>query len=829
MTPPEPPPADPAVPHVLLFGHRGAGKSALIGALLQAGATQGDVLRGEVVHSSVDLPRIRDAVYGGAKLEPHQTELVSYTLRLRPWREGTEAVGEPLVVVLDDCDGRAAEALLAHPEPITQRAPDSPVARAVIGADAIVLLVDAASTDEQLTEAFVAFDEFLDTVGRARTDARAVGGFPVFLVLTQCDRLARQGDTLPVWEARVAARVDEAWKKFDAHLKHAEPEGAGPAPFLPFGSIVLNVFAAAVRRPVLPGTQATAHHPYHVAELFRDCFAEARAHRARVLASDTRLKWTVRSVIAALVVMLAGLGAVALFPPQPAGPDLAERVRDYMEHEPPAAVRLADGEIGRNRKSLIRFTGDRAFPDLEPDLRSFVESRVKEIDDYDEYRAKLALAVPPERARTLTELEQIRAALVNDLALPGQYAWGETAAGRLRDKWLADCTAIRAVVEDLVKKYRGYSDAAVARMVTRAFDVEWLAALGQLVADGDKVPVPLKDPIRPDSALNQPHGEAVTYNVPYQFDEVYRARREWERTRDRLTSLRDLADALGATTAPNRPAPVLALPEPNGVDSATLARARLADLHRLYPHGADDYSDWELIKFPEPTPRSELAPLVKKSFDAGLRHVQKLMKVQDTKDGWKALAATLDEPAYRDWGSLLHLLARLQNPAAPDPVAELKQFLADLDTRKYVLDLQDGLTLSVPLDLTSGLDRVEPVGPLAITLTHGQEPPKAFKFAVKKGELRGGATVYQLVPEPDARIEYAPGDDLRAELPVRAGAQMLVLRWESGPSNTFRFDRLAREPRLTKLTGGTEPAPGVKLTPVAAGAIPPFPVLMPVK
>src|SRR6478672_5233049 len=71
MTTPEPLP-DPAIPRVLLFGHRGAGKSALIGALLQAGETQGETLRGEVVHSSVDLPRIRDAVYGGKPIEPSQ-------------------------------------------------------------------------------------------------------------------------------------------------------------------------------------------------------------------------------------------------------------------------------------------------------------------------------------------------------------------------------------------------------------------------------------------------------------------------------------------------------------------------------------------------------------------------------------------------------------------------------------------------------------------------------------------------------------------------------------------------------------------------------------
>jgi hypothetical protein len=204
------------------------------------------------------------------------------------------------------------------------------------------------------------------------------------------------------------------------------------------------------------------------------------------------------------------------------------------------------------------------------------------------------------------------------------------------------------------------------------------------------------------------------------------------------------------------------------------------------------------------------------------------MMVNDTKDGWKALAATLNEPVYREWGRLLHLLARLRDPSAPDPVSALSMFLADIDTKKFELDFRDGMTLSIPLDLTVGLDRVEAVGPFTLTVAHGQGPAGVYKFTVKKGESRGTATEYQLTPESPGAIPYSPGDDLRAELPVRAGAQMLALRWDTGASNTFRFDRLTREPRLTKPSGGTEPATGVKLT-AAANAIPQFPVLIPVK
>ena len=127
------------------------------------------------------------------------------------------------------------------------------MAKAVVGADAIVLLVDAASTDEEMQEAFAEFDTFLKVVNQAKTDARAVGGFPVFMVLTQCDRLARAGDTVHAWEARVQHKTEAAWKAFDDFLKDAAPEEGDASPYLAFGSVDLTVLAVAVRWPPLPG------------------------------------------------------------------------------------------------------------------------------------------------------------------------------------------------------------------------------------------------------------------------------------------------------------------------------------------------------------------------------------------------------------------------------------------------------------------------------------------------------------------------------------------------------------------------------------------------
>src|SRR5262245_12219833 len=143
MSTPEPAPSDPTTPRVLLFGHSGAGKSALLGALLRAAETERPTLRGEVVEPSGRLASIRDAVYRGTALEPTSTELTSYAVRFQP----AEAGGEPVTVVLNDCSGRAAESLIHHPDSLHDPNTKSPVALAVIDADAIVLMVDAASDD----------------------------------------------------------------------------------------------------------------------------------------------------------------------------------------------------------------------------------------------------------------------------------------------------------------------------------------------------------------------------------------------------------------------------------------------------------------------------------------------------------------------------------------------------------------------------------------------------------------------------------------------------------------------------------------------------------
>ena len=135
---------DPAAPRILLFGHPGSGKSSLLGALHRAGETQLEQLGTEVIDPSGRLPRISQHIYAGTPLERTQTELVTYELRLK------HGANQPAqTAVIHDCDGNAANALLKHPDPITERDVRGLVASAVVQADLLALVVNAGAADEE--------------------------------------------------------------------------------------------------------------------------------------------------------------------------------------------------------------------------------------------------------------------------------------------------------------------------------------------------------------------------------------------------------------------------------------------------------------------------------------------------------------------------------------------------------------------------------------------------------------------------------------------------------------------------------------------------------
>lgn len=825
---------DPAAPRVLLFGHPGSGKTNLLGALLRASRTQPDALGGEVVDLTGRLEALHEYVYSNANIQNTRTELGIAPVLFRTSSSGPPTAAPDFVLL--DCDGHASTALLKNPVALEARRVSGTVAQAVLDSDLIALVVDAGLTDDDLAERFEDFLFFLEQVHGRRLREREVGGLPVFVVLARCDRLAKPGDTSAEWEGRVRGNLKHVLRQFEEFIDDQLPlEGYGTS-YLPFGSVDVEGYATAVRRPPLADDPEPPAEPFGVAELFRNAFAAAAAHRQRARASDRRLHRTVWAVAAAVGVMVAGAAAVALLQPPAADPQLPDRVQLYARAEPPAAVRLAEKNLARNKRALAAFRADPGFFALPPDLQGFVEGRLREVEDYQAYREKLAATTAPAEARTLEDLERVRARLATELALPAEYTWGDTEAAKLRDKWLADAALVRAAEAGWHDWYRDLVNRATALTLTASFDGDWHARVDTLASAADRPPFSQQAVLPGAEAVPQPRGGAVTYRVPFEYDRVYQVRRDWEFARARLLHLRDLADALGLTPAPGFTGRwPLVVPRPgSGFDPATFPGDQLADLRRRFPRPSElypaltavgeGYPEWELAGFPDPA-RGVLAAAAHASFENGVRTVRGVIAgrlgAADNPEAWSRAADDLAAPSYRDWGRLLHVLARLENPAAPNPVDDLAAFLR---TPAFTLDLR-GAEVTVPRE--PGAPALVPAGPLTVTLVPraGGAPVVRTYPQVGGGVISGTNTVYTFGPaEP---LTYRAGDGLRAELPLRADDRRSALVWDEGGTRTFQFVKLLREPRLFPDGGSARPATGFTLAPAAGSVLPRLPALLP--
>lgn len=841
-----PTPPDRTIPRLLLFGHPGSGKSSLLGALVRAAETQGEVLGAEVVDTTHQLTPIRDHLYAGTAFKTTRTELVCDPIGLCPLRTNPNPDTVPSAVELIDCDGIAATSLLRNPDSLAGAGDRSALASAVVQADLLVLVVNAGASDSELRAAFEDFLAFLERLQGGKEFRREVGGFPVFVVLSQCDRLALKGDTRSQWEGRVRGNLRRVTNRFNEFLEEHSAALDEDTPYLPFGSVNLQEYAVAVRRPACYGDSGVTNEPYGVAELFRDAFAAAKSHRDRARASDRRLLATVWALIAAVGVLISGVMAMAVFQPPPADPGLADRVRVYEIQEAPAAVRLAEKTITRNKRTLTRFRDDPGFFSLPEDLRTFVEGRLREINDYQSYSIRLAAVAAPAESRSLDDLDRIQTVLTTEAALPPEYTWADTEAAQLRDKWLADVPLIRQAEGRWQEWYLGLVNQATGLTLTRSFEGNWRGRVEAMDAVSSRLPWNPADPIPGSATVPQSRGEPVPLRVPYEFDRVYQARRDWEFQRSRLFHLRDLAGTLGLTAEGSR---ILVVPPPGpGVDSRSLPADRLADLRRQFPRPSELYPrlegekagpdlgavgpiafpEWTLTNFPEPG-RTILTSRAREEFANATLYTRSLIltrlgvvpEIADTTDGWSRVADALDRPPLSDWGRLLHVFARLENPRAPDPGAELATFLR---AKEFDIDLT-GLELAIPLTLR--IPRVVPTGPVTITITprRGGSPQKRTYKLSGEGMQQGLAMLYRF--GSDAGFIYRPGDGLRAEVPVRSGDQVFTLVWEEGLTRTYQVDRLGREPRLVRDGDQSEPATGVILAPALGSTMPRVPVLLP--
>ena len=774
-----PPPAS-AVPRVLFFGPAKSGKSTLHEQVVRvATAAAGS--------DAASLPNLGPDTGLRRELTPHRV-----------------AVSNPSAGPLGghfelcDCDSDAADRLLAAPDAAVRAKARGLLADAVRSADALVLAVDAGATLDEVEGTFAQFRQLLDVLTQARENGREVGGWPVFLTLTKCDTLARPGDTPTAWVARVEARKAELRGHFaEAFADDIEADGDGA--YHRFGSLSPRYAATCVRVP--PGYElyADGSGGFGVIDLAGACLTAAREQHDRVTASKRQLRGTILGVGGLMTALLTAITLMVTSGGLSDADRLAERVRAYRATEPPPGQRLAEARLTRHVKELRGLREADGYGELPGDLREFVERRVREADDYRDYRAKFQPPrLGPAELRTRDQAETLAADLRGDLAPPAEYraSWGDTEYARLAAKWRGDLDLVAAAEGQLHEWYRGLIRRANEAMLTATPpDALWRTQVGELFAAASREPFDPRGEVPGSAAVPVPRGRKLTYDAAGRFERVALARRDWEDTRGRLRCLADLTDALGLTPG----AAPLDLPEPPGVGSRDLPTARLSALRTAFPPrlvnepslAKATFPEWFEHTYPDAVRRAVEVRLANVQGTA-LRHLRGLIAQDAPGETPEALRRllTAKPPEYAAWDRLTQVLADLatRTPNAPTPLAELAAFVA---VEKFPADVP-ALTLTLPDDLLE--QRARPGG---LTLRVGA---RDFAYA-PDGEPRreNAATAYRLAPVGHAgKFTLTPADGVSATLTLRAGADEVRLTWPLARGNSYRFNLFETPPTLSR-------------------------------
>jgi hypothetical protein len=523
---------------LLLFGLPGSGKSALLGALVQAAGAQAAMLHGKLTDASGKLAALRDRTY--AETLPASTdEVVAYPILFEPHGSaplGSAPLGSaPLALTLLDCDGRLAAAYLAGKRPLDLR--DSRLARAMLEADTVILTLDAASGSE--AEAQLALlRRFLTLLQEVRSRRTDVADLPVYLVLTKCDRLAAADDTFVKW----MQRIEEVKRRLAARFADfLENRPAGPA----FGTIDLHLWATAVRRPPLID-RPPSDEPYGVAELFRQCIPSAAGFDHREQRAGRRLEFAVGGL--GLLVVLMGLMAALFVLTQPDTDmlRLEEQVQAVLPEPHATAPQRLRGDLPERLKQLNAIERNSAFDRLPAKTRSAVEQSAAEIASYLETRKRFHEQVkPPFQAKNEAEFDRYEKH-AREFQLPSAYA----------DAWAKSGLAMQ--LARIRKEYAGVRTAL-------ADEVAWIGTQilegKRLNEEGNRLPPELAalDPAKRNEGRQKAEAWFATYlkysNRPYtrypgdqavhgvvaftygdlrKFHAIRDARQEWDRVRSKL-------------------------------------------------------------------------------------------------------------------------------------------------------------------------------------------------------------------------------------------------------------------------------------------------------
>lgn len=699
-----------------------------------------------------------------------------------------------------DCDGVAAEALLEDADQLRRAKARSELAWYVRRTDALVVVVDATWTADEVDAAFDQFRTFLKALREGRTTDREVGGLPVFLTLCKCDMLARPGEEFTDWQNRVRAEAEKVEGRF--HEWFDDPVG----PFLAFGSTNLAVSATATGWPQVVGGVPDDTGGFGVADLHHDLLLAAREHHDRMRNSRRRLSWTAGIAVGLLSFMLLTLVALSAARTPSAVDSLAARVRRVQAD--PLELRLADAHFEGNRRELMVVLEHPLFGQLPSDVQQAVTDDVRLFDVYAEYRRRFA---PPQFApadvRTAGERKELEAALTGPLSPPPTFAaaWDRTEAVRLWRKWRDDLDVLAAAEETLHAWYTAelswLKDLQLADVPTdRWSPAAWRAAVDEAVHRHPEVKYPPEHTIPGAESLTITRGEPISYAAAYRSERVDAVATDWRQAVVRLADVRDLSDAVGFTVNPAvKDAAVLRLSPATDSDEAVgWAVGAFAALKAKYPRAAAGEAAW--VMNPDAgTLQRRLGERLQELKANAVELVKRVVAADPAvKAGdWEKLAAPdglLLKPEMAAWGELLRLLVRWADPTQPDddPVKHLAAFVAK---KEFTWEIAR-ITVRVPSTLV--VNTPSKASGLTVRVWSAKSD-RTFTFAPSRPQAESNATVFEFTPKGEGgTVKYIRGDRFAAAAVLSDDSDgPLPLDWDEKLARTtdFRFEALLREPR----------------------------------
>ena len=794
---------------VVVFGMPDAGKTSLLGALAQVGMTQAHALGGHLAEAG-GLAALRHQLYEEHTRETQQ-EIVPYPVRV----SGGGPKNPTRDAVVIDCDGRAVNDILTKQHSINQSQNAKKLADAILTADALVFVVDASAPTDLRDRDFREFARFLKHFEAQRAVEHGVGGLPVFLVLSKCDKLAGPKTSSGEWQATMEARCNDAARRFHEVLAEAgSPEGN----YWKFGSTDFHVRPCAVKRPALTDLAEHPKEPYGVAELFNEVFGDAAAYQNREEKSKSLLSWTLAGLGGLLGVLTVTGAFLFIKPVEPLQTNgLSDRVERLQASEGQGApARLAAGVLEKRLKAFQDIQNDPEFGTLSELQKNYVRLRMDESLAYLKFAEDLAAVPRLDKTRGLPELTEIEKRLTQTGA-PAVYRseWEGTDAVLLRERLLTkDMPQLRSAVTMLVAYFQSLKNRG-SDLWLKGNDLtpEWERKAKTLTEDADKSkPFPKADPLR---------------GTAYLFDEVNLAETDWQKMRARLEHLRDLSAALGMLGADADAAPLAAAPHKTAAEAIAGATKSNQALKKLYA----DSPRWTLAVMPD-TVLPEFQKRLNRTREELVRDGQLLMldRLKTLNGGtaelasdWPRVGEYVLSDTVKDWRELTNFVHRLADPSVPDAVEATSAFLRttskDFQFKRLSLQIADTAAAGKPIgDLVISFRKTETGDPILVKLKLDGVPRRDQQ-----------SLVYTFAADGESQVKWQAGDIVTAELVLKEKDAESKLTWNTARTRTYQFEAVQNPPRLhdpkADASKGVQVA-GIYLT-VTDGKFTPVPAMVP--